>query len=612
MLTLRSFEPAGFVLSLSPDDLTRHIIGFGATGSGKSTALINPVLKQVIGWHAHDRQLKPGILVLDAKNEAPEKVLAYAHEVGRGDDVVVLSQAGETRYDFWGDFRRLEQVDEYSRRILYSSSDMGSQNAYWTETRAGLINSALVLLLAGGPVTFDSAVEFFRAFFYTRNSELVQQRLKDVGRLLASDGLTQTTRRRLDQAVLDVENYKTLDDRTRELHKSTISNTLRPLLSGAARDYFDANKSALFDPREVLAGKIAVASIDAIAHPQLAAWLFRVLKRDCYSAILSRGEVRPETSRLCGLFCDELALSVTADDAEALAVLRSKGGFVVAAVQNISSLTEVLGTPRREALLSNFNSYFFFGGRENALDEFALLALGTEEVRKGKKATDLGDLQVEEQSQSSQTRAICPFGSLARLQAHRCFAKLANGQLTKSPVWLEPLFFDHQPFTTKMPQDDLAAAVKKLRSEDTATLNMSAEKLCLHMHGRGHVLCLTPNVLAAAWQVCRPSMSRNRLVARLPITLRGVGDLPACWLAGLAGLFARQPGVASVIVELSIQSGVLIPELETLSSWWGDGSTTIPELLNLMLYPSLWRPLKARHVTQLFAERPDLRQELAS
>jgi hypothetical protein len=409
-----------------------------------------------------------------------------------------------------------------------------------------------------------------------------------------------------------MENYRIMDDRTRELHKSTISNTLRPLLSGAARDYFDASKSALFNPRDVLAGKIAVASIDAIAHPQLAALLFRVLKRDCYSAIMSRGEVRPETSRLCGLFCDELALSVTAEDAEALAVLRSKGGFVVAAAQNISSLTEVLGTPRREALLCNFNSYFFFGGRENALDEFALLALGTDEVRKSKKATDLGDLQVVEQSQSSQIRAICPFGSLARLQSHRCFAKLANGQLTKSPVWLEPLFFDHKPFTMKMPQDDLAAAVKKLRSEDTAKLDMSAEKLCLHMHRRGHVLCLTPSVLAAAWQVCTPSMSRIRLLARLPLTMRGVVDLPSCWLAGLAGVFVRQSGVASVIVELSIQSGVLIPELETLSSWWGDGSTTIPELLNLRVYPSLWRPLKPRHVAQLFAERPDLRQELAS
>lgn len=615
MLTLRSFEPAGSVLSFSPDDLTRHVIAFGATGSGKTSAVINPMLKQAIGWHAQDPQRKAGMLVLDPKNEAAEKVLAYAREVGRADDVVVLSQAGEARFDFWGDFKRLDQVDEYSRRILYNSRELGDQNAYWTETRAGLVNSILVLLLAGGdPITFDGAVEFFRAWVYTRNSDLLQQRLKHVGRLLAGNCLTATTRRRLEQAVLDAENWKVLEDRTRELHKSVMSNALRPLLSAAARDYFDARKPVQFNPRDVVAGKILVASVDAVAHSQLAALLFKVLKRDCYSAIMGRGEVRPETGRMAGLFCDELALSITSEDAEALSVLRSKSGFVVAAAQSISGMHEVLGMRRTEALLANFNSYFFFGSRENALDEFALLAMGgTDEVRRSKTAGDFGDLQVMEQAQASQ-RPICPFGSLARLGQHQCYAKLASGVVTKAPVWLEPHFFDHTPVTVELPRNDLAEAVGALRSEDDdkAKLDMSVEKFCLHMHQRGHVLHLTPNVLVAAWQLCTPSMSRSRLFPRFPSTMRGLDGLPSCWLMGLAGLFEGRPGLAGMVMGIGFRSGIVWPELDAPCTWWGDGPTSVPELMNLRVYPSLWRPLKRRHMVRLYAERPDLRQEIAS
>ena len=70
--------------------------------------------------------------------------------------------------------------------------------------------------------------------------------------------------------------------------------------------------------------------------------------------------------------------------------------------------------------------------------------------------------------------------------------------------------------------------------------------------------------------------------------------------------------LAAVIVRVSVRSGVLWPQLDEPSRYWGDGPLTVPEAINLFLYPSLWRPLLQRHLAQLMVERPDLRPELQS
>jgi hypothetical protein len=69
---------------------------------------------------------------------------------------------------------------------------------------------------------------------------------------------------------------------------------------------------------------------------------------------------------------------------------------------------------------------------------------------------------------------------------------------------------------------------------------------------------------------------------------------------------------AAAIVRVGVKSGVLWPELDPAWSNWGDGPLAVPELLNLWVYPSLWRPLLPRHLAQLTVERPDLSPELQS
>ena len=428
MIRLLCYEPAGQVLHLSADDLTRHVLALGATGCGKTTGLVNPVLQQVIAWRADEEDRKVGMLILDPKeDDTPAKVQAYAREAGRLDDVVTLSNTGDSYYGYFAGFHRLDQVDEFSRRVLHGSQDMGDQNAYWTESRFGLVNSALTILLARGqPLTFERVAEFFRAWFYKPDAAEVKECLRFVERLLTGDKLKPATRRRLQLALVEAQNWKLLDLRTRELLKSTLNNALRSLLSPTARDLFDESRARRFDPADVLSGKILVASVNAVSHPHLASLLFKALKRDYYEAVLSRVLVQPERDRLCGLILDELPLSVMPEDMAAIALLRSKGGFVVACAQGINGLDEVLGRRQRAALLTNFNSIIYFSGREDQTDEHAMIALGLQQNPTGRsEPKEFGNLQILEEMQPEQVRLVCPpvrwrgYRNTTRMQSSR-------------------------------------------------------------------------------------------------------------------------------------------------------------------------------------------------
>jgi type IV secretory pathway TraG/TraD family ATPase VirD4 len=165
MIRLPCYEPAGAVLELSGDDLTRHVIGFGSTGAGKTTGLINPLLQQLIAWKASDQNLRVGLLVLDPKaDDSSAKISEYARAAGRERDLLILSADSDTCYDLLGGLERLDQIEAYTQRLLSGTRDMGQDNHYWTETRNGLVETALVLLLANGaPVRFSDAASFMQA-----------------------------------------------------------------------------------------------------------------------------------------------------------------------------------------------------------------------------------------------------------------------------------------------------------------------------------------------------------------------------------------------------------------------------------------------------------------
>lgn len=615
MIKFVCYEPAGLRLELSPDDVSRHILAVGATGSGKTTGLVNPALQQLLEWRASSPQAKAGLLILDAKaDETQEKVLDWARQAGRLKDVLVLSESSDAYYDYFAGFRTLDQIDEFTERALLGTRDMGQENSYWSETRFGLVSTALVLLLADGkPSCFETAIEFLSAWVYARDSETVTERLAITERLLARGSLSPVLRRRLQLALWEADNWRKLDERTRELHRSTLSNALRPLMSPAAHLLFDVMRPSRFDVADVLTGKILVASVPVVPNRGFAALLFKALKQDFYKAVLSRLGITPERNRACGLIVDEFPLIATPEDVEMLSVIRSKGGFVIACAQTLGSLDAALGKHLRSSLLTNFNSTFFFSSRENETDEHAMLTLGVNgEEQSADASIEFGDVQDVRGAGSWRSNLICPPGALARLTQHQAYVKLADGRVSNGSVSLIPEFYESTGSRPASNPDQLTRAVNALDHQDEAMLSADVPMFLLHMHREGHRLCITPALVSAAWQLCRSCGRRSAIAARFGDKIAGLDSLPTCWLAQFERWQQKNELLASTIVSVKATGGVFWTELDRSSRLWGDGPVIVPESLNLFIYPSLWKPLRERDVRRLREERPDLRDELGA
>lgn len=595
----------------------KHILATGATGSGKTSSLIDPCVGQFMRFACDCPQRRLGMLILDPKADSASKIVACAESAKRSKDVVILGQG--FHYDLFAGLVTLDQVDHFVRLLMSGSADMGPYNAYFEEARRGLLASSICLLLAnGGPISFVQGADFLSACWCSPEpSKTVQDKLKFAKALLSVGRLTEPTRRRLQLAVLEVEGFSRLDPRLKETHRSSILNVIRPLLNPAAQRLF-SGPGRPFLPGEVLEGRILLASLNAQVHPELASLVFRLAKRDFFRAVHSRGAADPQRDRLCVLVVDEYYLAAEPEDVENLATCRSRGAGVLAATQGLSALDEKLGRRKRDALLANFGSMLFFCNRERATDEEAFLRMGYQDqdpdarpVRTARSRRialfDLIDLPNKER--------VCEPGALSRLVAHEAFVSLSDGTRTPKPVWLEPTFHAiPEPANPACEPDDLAREVARLKlavAGEAGARPLSGGHLLVQMHQEGHRLWLTPMIVKALWVLCEPRGARQTLIGVLEaMGISAGGSVPSCWLAGLGALLRSQAPLAQVLLGVQEEQAVLYLRLEErLDSererfGWH-------HLVNRWVYPNLWRPAKGGHLRRLWAERPELRPELS-
>lgn len=448
LLRLPCYEPPGLVFEWSRSAWLRHTLLLGATGCGK-TSLINEILWQLIHHAAGDPRHKLGLLILDPKgDESVQKVMDYATAAGRANDVLALDGVAPMHYDFFAGLRELRDVDGFARRLLFAASPMSRENAFWEDLRRNLLVAALTVLVSTSErPTFTEAVSFLSGWLLGPGTVAppVALRLTQFAQVLAAAGvLTPAERLQLQTTQDQVIYWRDLDSRMRGSAQATLLNVLQLLVSARAADYLSERGPTAFDAASAVKdGKLLVASVNALTEPALAALLFRLFKLEFYAAIQARGVFTPAGHRLADLLVDEAQLCLGDGDVEQLATLRSKGGFVVAATQGLSALSELLGSSRRDALLLNFNTTFLFQTSEAETDVYALRRFGWRAGPPRTRIGAIGDLAVAE-VQPGKPVLVCPPGTLAQLPPHTCFVALP-GLTCLQAVWPAPRFYDPPP-----------------------------------------------------------------------------------------------------------------------------------------------------------------------
>ncbi len=112
---------------------------FGAVGSGKTSACMNPFARQLLGWQATNPELRAAALVLEVKGDFCYDIREMLKEAGREDDYMELSMDGDWQWNplaaHW--------LDSYS--MAYTVSSLLNQlfgkgkDPFWQQAYTNLV-----------------------------------------------------------------------------------------------------------------------------------------------------------------------------------------------------------------------------------------------------------------------------------------------------------------------------------------------------------------------------------------------------------------------------------------------------------------------------------------
>jgi hypothetical protein len=470
---LQLLDPAQ-TLSFTGRMLCENVLVSGGVGSGKTSSVINPMLRDAIQFHADDPDTKCGLFVFDSKTDGTtERVRKWAADCGRARDVIVLEPGSSEGYDPFGGVNLLVESDLVAAKIKAGFDEMGEDNQYWHQTSQSGLEAALTMrLIDTEALELQGTLRFIHDLLVAntgpRNRTLAWERIDDIEKALVRRGfdLDQHSRNILDMHVQTLQNWKNLDPKTKGILNTCVGNMLAPLMSHRIQDYFPIDgRTPVCIQSIVDMGKILVLKVNAAENADIAATLGRMIKSDIYRSLQQRQFSHDAEDRLVGLFLDEYPLVATANepfygDVQNLQTLREKRGFVVAATQGYISLVNKIGAAAWEGLRINLTNVIYLRSHEPQIESHARTVLGDREVsdsvrlRVDAKDTSTGGVATtsshERQMSMDRERPIIGRGALARCEVHEGFYSLADGQRSEFPVFFVPLF-EKVAFTRKAP-----------------------------------------------------------------------------------------------------------------------------------------------------------------
>ena len=112
---------------------------FGAVGSGKTSACMNPFARQLLGWQAGNRHLRAAALILEVKGDFCHDIRQILVEAGRGQDYIEIGMDSRSQWNplsaWW--------LDSYS--LAYTVSSLLNQlfgkgkEPFWQQAYTNLV-----------------------------------------------------------------------------------------------------------------------------------------------------------------------------------------------------------------------------------------------------------------------------------------------------------------------------------------------------------------------------------------------------------------------------------------------------------------------------------------
>lgn len=365
----------GKTLGMTCNDLSTHLIVFGETGSGKTSAFINPILKGIL-YEEKITHTNIGVLLLDGKGTLAQKCKKALN--------VVLNPSLVKRFN-----------------ILQGQTPSIFSNTLWTlnigpNDKEQVWSSAAKSMLFYGSVIHDELVKLgTHKFNFSTRVDIINQMcsrddkvrrqflqmMEDVKDNPRFDSVANVLMDALNKYEYE---YSVMAPETLSSVQFNVQNWLSPFLQSEKLRYWADCEESDVDIEDILRYGIKIGLLlPEIEFGAAGVAYASLIKARYYNLIGLRGDLGTEQSKnfvkergykkeyTAFLIVDEAQIIADSKDVDMASVGRSYGLRIVMATQNIEGLYEKFGKDKTLQFLGNMVSKVCFNSTKETLDYMA-------------------------------------------------------------------------------------------------------------------------------------------------------------------------------------------------------------------------------------------------
>lgn len=344
-----------------------------------------PFTKQLISYSSKNPSQKLGMLILDVKGNYYKKVLEFASECNREDDIIVIELGGKYNYNPLHKPNLKSSILANRLKTILMLFSKNNSESYWLDKAEQVLSEAIKLcrLYNNNYVTFKELHNLIvLPDYYLEKIDILRQKFiknsfsqSEIYNLLSSLNFFQ-------------KEFLSLDPRTLSILKSEITRITNSFIS----DYdvlktFNPDESELnfLGFEEVLEkGKIVVLNMNISEYNNLSKIIAAYLKLDFQTEVMSRLVKKTDTNfRSVCFISDEYSEYCTETDSNFFAQSREAKCINILATQSYTSLLNTLHEQSTlNVIIQNLINKLWFRSDDILTIENAQKQIGKEDKEK--------------------------------------------------------------------------------------------------------------------------------------------------------------------------------------------------------------------------------------
>lgn len=329
---------------LPEKSLYQNILITGTIGTGKTSSAMYPFTKQLIAYSNKNYDKKLGMLILDVKGNYYQKILEFANEFNRKDDVIVIELGGNYTYNPLHKPNLKPSILANRLKTILLLFSKNNSESYWLDKSEQILAEAIKLcrLYNSNYVTFEELHKLItQPNYYLEKVSFLRKQF--VQNKFSKSQIYEL----LSSLTFFEKEFLSLDNRTLSILKSEITRITNCFIS----DY-DVLKT--FNPTEselnflgfndvVENGKIVVLNMNISQYTNLSKIIAAYLKLDFQTEVMSRLSKSPDGNfRSVCFISDEYSEYCTQTDANFFSQSREAKCINIVATQSYTSLLDTL------------------------------------------------------------------------------------------------------------------------------------------------------------------------------------------------------------------------------------------------------------------------------